>query len=106
MFTLLRTSLLFFILALTASAASEEHISQQVDATLSGKLIVDVDFGTIDVTVGADNKVAVEARRKIDFGDEAKEKEYFSATPVTITKNGNVITFPRLQLPSPRMVMS
>ena len=92
MFALLRTSFLFFILALTASAASEENISQQVDAAPSGKLVVDVDFGTIDVTVGADNKVALEAHRKIDFGNQAREKEYFSATPVTITKDGNVVT--------------
>jgi hypothetical protein len=92
MFTLLRTSFLFFILALTASATSEENISQQVDTTPGGKLIVDVDFGTIDVTSGADDKVALEAHRKIDFGNEAREKDYFSATPVTITKDGNVIT--------------
>jgi len=92
MFTLLRTSSLFFILALTASAASEENISQQVDAIPGGRLVVDVDFGTIDVTSGGDNKVALEAHRKIDFGDEAREKEYFSATPVTFTKDGNVIT--------------
>ncbi len=92
MFTLLRTSFLLFILALTASAASEENINQQVDAAPGGKLIVDVDFGTINVTADADNKVALEAHRKIDFGAEAREKEYFSATPVTITKDGTVIT--------------
>ena len=92
MFTLLRTSCLYVILALTASAASEENISQQADATPGGKLVVDVDFGTIDVTSGTDNKVALEVHRKIDFGDEAREKEYFSATPVTITKDGDVIT--------------
>jgi hypothetical protein len=92
MFTLIRTSFLFFILALTASAASEENISQQLDATPGGKLVVDVDFGTINVTAGTDKKVAVEAHRKIDFGDELKEKEYFSAAPITITKDGNVIT--------------
>jgi DUF4097 and DUF4098 domain-containing protein YvlB len=92
MLTLIRTSSLLFILALTASAASEENISQQLDATPGGKLVVDVEFGTIDVTAGADNKVAVEAHRKIDFGDEAREKEYFAGTPVTITKDGNVIT--------------
>jgi len=92
MFTLLRTSFLLFILALTASAASEENISQQVDATPGGKLVVDVDFGTIDVTAGADNKVSLEAQRKIDFGNEAREKDYFSATPVTLVKDGNVIT--------------
>jgi hypothetical protein len=92
MFIVLRISFLIFILALTASAASEENISQQVDATPGGKLVVDVDFGTIDVISGADDKVAVEARRKIDFGNETREKEYFSAVPVTITKDGNVIT--------------
>lgn len=92
MFSLLRTSFLLFVLALTASAASEENISQQIDATPGGKLVVDVDFGTIDVTPGVDNKVALEAHRKIDFGDEAREKEYFSASPVTITKDGNVVT--------------
>src|SRR4030095_10586154 len=92
MFTLIRTSFLFFILALTASAASEENISQQVDATPGGKLVVDVEFGTIDGIAGADNKVAVEAHRNIDFGDDAREKEYFAATPVTITRDGNVIT--------------
>jgi hypothetical protein len=92
MFTLLRTSFLLPIFALTVSAASEEKINQQIGVAPGGKLIVDVEFGTIDVTPGADNKVGLEAQRKIDFGDEAMEKEYFSATPVTITRDGNVIT--------------
>ena len=92
MFILLRTSFLFLILALTASAASEENISQQLDATPGGKLVVDVDFGTINVTAGADDKVAVEAHRNVDFGNELKEKEYLSAAPITVTKDGNVIT--------------
>jgi len=92
MFTLIRTSFLVFILALTASAASEDNISQHVDSTPGGKLVVDIDFGTIAVTAGADDKVALEAHRKIDFGDQAREKEYFSATPVAITKEGNVVT--------------
>ena len=92
MFTLLRTSFLLSIFALTVSAASEENINKQIEATSGGKLVVDVEFGTIDVAPGTDNQVALEAQRKIDFGDEAKEKEYFSAIPVTITKDGNVIT--------------
>ena len=92
MFTLLRTSFLFSIFALTVSAASEENINKQIDATPGGKLIVDVEFGAIDVAPGAENQVGLEAQRKIDFGDEAREKEYFSAVPVTVTKDGNVIT--------------
>ena len=92
MSALLRTSFLFFILTLVASAASEENITQQKDAAPGGKLVVDVDFGTINVVTGADDKVVVEAYRKIDFGDEAKEKEYFAAAPVAISQDGNIVT--------------
>src|ERR1044072_2455460 len=92
MFTLIRSSFLILILAVTASAASEENINQQIDATPGGKLVVDVDFGSVDVTAGADDKVGLEAQRKVDFHDEAREKEYLSGTPVTITKQDNVVT--------------
>jgi Putative adhesin len=92
MSTILRTAFLFSIFALTVSAASEENITRQIDATPGGKLIVDVQFGSIDVESGADNQVTVEAHRKIDFGDEAIEKEYFSAVPVALSAVGNVIT--------------
>jgi hypothetical protein len=92
MSALLRTSFLFFILTLIASAASEENINQQKDVAPGGKLLVDVDFGTINVVTGADDKVVIEASRKIDFGDEAKEKEYFAAAPVAISQDGNIVT--------------
>lgn len=92
MFTLIRSSFLVFVLALTASAASEDNVSQHVEAAPGGKLVVDVDFGTIEVTPGSDDKVGLEAQRKIDFHDAAREQEYLSATPVTITKEGNVVT--------------
>jgi Toastrack DUF4097 len=92
MLTILRNLLVLFALAVTASAATEENISRQLDVTPGGKLVVDVDFGTINVTAGADDKVVIEAFRKIDFGDEAKEKEYFATAPVAISQNGNVVT--------------
>ena len=60
---------LFLLLAFTASVAwakSEQSINQQFDAAPGGRLIVDVDFGTIDVSAGTDGKVTVEATRKID----------------------------------------
>src|ERR1044072_7187060 len=92
MYALLRTSFLFFILTQVASAASEENINQQKDAAPGGKLVVDVDFGTINVVTGADDKVVMEAYRKIDCGDKAKEKEYFAAAPVAINQDGNIVT--------------
>jgi len=92
MLTILRNLLLLFTLVVTASAATEENISRQLDVTPGGKLVVDVDFGTINVTSGADDKVVIEAYRKIDFGDEAKEQEYFAAAPVAISRDANVVT--------------
>jgi hypothetical protein len=88
----LRNLLVLCAVAVTASAASEETVIRQTNASPGEKLVVDVDFGSVTVTAGADDKVALEAHRKIDFGDEAKEKEYLANVPITLTKEGNVIT--------------
>ena len=89
---LVGTFSILFAVALTASATSVEIVNREIDAAPAGKLVVDVDFGSITVTAGADDKVALEARREIDFGDEAKEKDYLAAVPITFTKEGNVVT--------------
>jgi hypothetical protein len=87
-----RTILLLAATVATASALSEENINQQLDCAPGGKIVVDVDFGTVDVSAGADDKVAVAVYRKIDSNDEAKEKEYLASVPVTVTKEGNTVT--------------
>jgi hypothetical protein len=92
MITILRNLLILSALAVTASAATEENISRQLDVTPGGKLVVDVDFGAINVAPGADDKVVIEAHRKIDFRDEAKEKEYLATAPVAISQDGNAVT--------------
>ena len=84
--------LVLFGVALSVSATSVEIVNRQIDAAPGGKLIVDVDFGSVTVTAGADDKVGLEAKRTIDLGDEAKEKEYLAAVPITFTKEGNVVT--------------
>ena len=87
-----RTLLLLFVAIATASALSEENVNQQFDSAPGGKLIVDVDFGTIDVAAGADDKVTIAVHRKIDSDNDAQEKEYFASTPVSVTKEGNTVT--------------
>lgn len=79
-------------LAVSALAASEEKINRQIDVQLGGKLVVNVDFGAIDVSSGVDDKVTIDAFRSVDFGDEAKEKEYFANVPIMISADGNVVT--------------
>lgn len=86
-------ALFFLFLAVTAaSALTEENVSQTLDGAPGGKLIVDVDFGTIDVTAGPDDKISVTAHRKIDSDNDAQEKEYFASTPITVSKDGNIVT--------------
>ena len=89
---IIRTLLLLFIAATTASALSEENVSQTLDGAPGGRLIIDVDFGTIDVSAGADDKVSVVAHRKIDSDNETQEKEYLASAPVTVSKEGNTVT--------------
>jgi DUF4097 and DUF4098 domain-containing protein YvlB len=89
---IIRTLLLLIVSTTTAAALSEENISQQLDGSPGGKLIVDVDFGTIDVAAGADDKIDISAHRKIESNNEAQEKEYLAAAPVQVTKEGNTIT--------------
>jgi DUF4097 and DUF4098 domain-containing protein YvlB len=92
MFTTLRNILVLLLISLSVAVASEENLSRQIDVTPGGKLIVDVDFGTIQVGAGADGKIALEAHRKVELGDETKEKEYLAAAPIAVTKEGNVVT--------------
>lgn len=88
----LRFALLLVFTASTTWAASEQTVREEFDSAPGGQLVVDVDFGTVNLSAGPDAKVSVEAMRKIDMGDEAREKEYLSETPILVAKEGNTIT--------------
>ncbi|HJT80208.1 MAG TPA: DUF4097 family beta strand repeat-containing protein [Chthoniobacterales bacterium] len=79
--------------AITALATSEEIVQRHLDASPGGKLIVDVDFGTVEVSGGpGDKTVAVNIRRTVEISDKAKEKEFVAAAPITVSQENNVIT--------------
>ena len=92
MLTTLRIFALLLTATLTASAVSIDIVNKEIDTKPGEKLVVDVDFGSITVVVGADDKVGLEANRRINFGNEAKEKEYLAAVPVTFSREGDVVT--------------
>ncbi len=89
---LIRYLSLFLLAVASASALTEEKVDQKRDVTPGGKLVVDVDFGTIDVTGGDTKQVIVNAERKISGASEAKEKEFLEAAPITVTQEGNTVT--------------
>jgi len=89
---IIRALFILFLAVSAASALTEENVNQKLDGAPGGRLIVDVDFGTIDVSAGSDDKISVNAHRKIDSDDDAQEKEYFASTPITVSKEGNTVT--------------
>ena len=87
--TLLTTITLVSLSAFTAAAATEENIHETRPAKSGGTLVVDVDFGSIDVVPGENDKVVIDAQRKIGASSKEKEEEYFKAVPITITTEGD-----------------
>src|SRR5438045_308875 len=87
--TSLTTLILVSLTALTALAATEENIHENRPAKPGGTLVVDVDFGSIDISPGENDKVVIDAHRKIEASSKEKEEEYFKAAPITITTEGD-----------------
>ena len=88
---LLTSSALLLVTALCASAATEENIHETRPAKPGGTLVVDVDFGSIEVVPGENDKVVLDAHRKIQASSKEKEQEYFAAAPITITTEGDKV---------------
>jgi DUF4097 and DUF4098 domain-containing protein YvlB len=87
----LLTTLTLVSLTLTAFAATEENKHEIRPAKAGGKLVVDVDFGSIDVSPGENDKVVIDAHRKVEMSSKEKEQEYLAAAPITITTEGDKI---------------
>ncbi|MGI8432002.1 MAG: DUF4097 family beta strand repeat-containing protein, partial [Chthoniobacterales bacterium] len=77
--------------ACTAAAATEEDIQETRDAKPGGTLVVDVDFGSIEVLPGDDDKVVINAHRKIEASSKEKEEEYLKAAPIRVTTEGDKV---------------
>lgn len=89
---LFRTLFILVTTVLNASALTEEKINETRQAKPGGKLVVDVDFGTIELLPGDNDKVVVNAYRKIETSSKEKEEEYLRAAPITITADETTVT--------------
>lgn len=84
--------ILLLALCLPARAETEEHLSKRFAVKPGGKLVMDVDFGSIDVKTNATGEVAVEVVRKVTRLTKADEEEFLAVRPVTFTPEGNTVT--------------
>ncbi len=89
--TLLTTITLVSLTALAAVAATEENIHETRAAQPGGTIVVDIDFGSIDIAPGENDKVVLDAYRKVETSSKAKEEEYFKAAPITVTTEGDKV---------------
>ncbi len=89
--TLLAALILVSFTAVAAFAATEENIHETRPAKAGGTLVVDVDFGSIDVTPGDGDKVVIDAHRKIEASSKEKEQKYFAEVPIRITTEGDKV---------------
>src|SRR6185503_20532477 len=89
----MKATLLVLLLAgCTVWGETEEHFTKRFAVQALGKLELDVDFGSIDVSTNGTQEVVVEVLRKVKRRDKAEEEEYLRERPVTFAQDGNAIT--------------
>jgi len=86
------TSTLFLISSLAAVAATEEQLNKRFTVEPGGQLVVDVDFGSIELTTHATGEVVVDVWRKVTRKNKADEEEFLRDHPVTFSQDGNTVT--------------
>lgn len=78
--------------AAALNAATEEKINKSFTVAPGGKLVVDVDFGAIEVSSSPNSEVSVDVYRKVGLKSEDAEKKFLADRPVTISQEGDTVT--------------
>ena len=86
------TLLALALASFTALAATEEQTNKTFQVASGGTLVVDVDFGSIEVNTNPTDAVAINVWRKVSRGSAEKEQKFFSDNPVVFVQDGNSIT--------------
>ena len=86
-------SIIVLLLASTAAyAATEEHLTKTFPVTTGGTLIVDVDFGAIEVdTNAAPAEISVDAWRKVTRKTKSDEERFLRDHPVQFDNDGKTL---------------
>jgi hypothetical protein len=86
------TLILLLASSLAAWATTQEQLSKSFTAQPGGRLVVEVDFGSIEVTTNASNEVTIDVFRKVTRSSKADEESFLRESPVTFTQDDNVVT--------------
>jgi DUF4097 and DUF4098 domain-containing protein YvlB len=86
------SSILLLATCFAACAETEEQINKRFAIQPGGTLVVDVDFGAIDVATNGTGEVVVDVLRRVSRSTKAEEEEFLAQRPVTIAQEGNTVT--------------
>ena len=86
------TLLLLTLTSCVALAATEEQTNKTFQVSSGGTLVVDVDFGSIDVTTNITDAVTINVWRKVSRGSAEDEQKFLSDNPVVFVQDGNTVT--------------
>ncbi len=86
------TALALTLVSCAAFAATEENLNKKFPIDSGGNLVVDVEFGSIDVTTNATAEVAVDVWRKIGRKNATAEADFLREHPVEFIQDGNTVT--------------
>ncbi len=75
-----------------AFGATEENHHKEFSAKPGGTLVVEVDFGTIEVTGSDTDKAVVDVWRKVTRSKKSAEETYLKEHPVEFSANGDTIS--------------
>ena len=94
---LLDTSMKSTLIVLLASclvvfAETEEQLNKRFAVQSGGKLVVEVDFGSLEVNTNASNEVTVDVLRKVTRSSKADEETFLRDHPVSFSQDGNTVT--------------
>lgn len=84
--------MLLLATCLVARAETEEQLNKRFAVQPGGKLVVDVDFGAIDVNTNATSEVIVDVVRKVTRATKEEEESFLAERPVAFSQDGNTVT--------------
>jgi DUF4097 and DUF4098 domain-containing protein YvlB len=75
-----------------ALAATEETLHKTYNTPPGGTIVVDVDFGSIDVGTNAGTQVTIDVWRQVSRKTKAEEKTFLAENPVRFLQKGDTIS--------------
>jgi Toastrack DUF4097 len=85
-------TILLLATCLVVRAETEEQISKRFTVQTGGRLVMDVEFGTIDVSTNSTSEVIVDVIRKVTLGTKDEEEAFLAHHAITFSQDGNKVT--------------